>query len=125
MNEEELNKHIAKQQNDLDRLTRNIYGGQIKFESLSPFGQYTVESLARQRALMSDPDPELRTAKAEAATLRYENHNLQQKLTEALRENQDLWEKNEELLLEIYDLEQSYEQDRFSGRKGKREERST
>ena len=118
MNEEELNKHIAKQQNDLDRLTRKVYGGEIKFESLSPFGQYTVESLARTRALMSDPDPELRTAKAENATLRVENNDLQQKLAEALRDNQDLWEKNEELLLELYE----YEQDHFSGRKRQREE---
>lgn len=116
MNEDELNKHVAKQQNTLDNLTRKIYGGNIRFESLSPFGQYTVESLARQRALISDPDPELRHAKAEAVTLRYEVTELEKKLSEALRENQDLWEKNEELMMELYDNEE----DMASRREGRR-----
>lgn len=102
---DELDKHIAKQQNALDNLTRKIYGGQLRFEQLSPFGQYTVEALARERALISDPDPELRTAKAEAATLRYENTDLSKRLSEALRENQDLWEANEELRLQLTDYE--------------------
>lgn len=106
-NEEELDKFIAKHQNILDHLTRKVYGNHVKFESLSPFGQHTIESLARERALMSDPDPELRHAKVEAATLRHENTELQQKLTSALNENQDLWEENEELRLQLYEYESS------------------
>lgn len=119
--EEELHKHIAQQQNMMDNLTRKVYGGHVKFEHLSPFGQHTIESLARERSLISDPDPELRHAKVEAATLRMENTDLQSRLTEALRENQDLWEKNEELLMEIYD----YEEDRSSRRKGRRQDSTT
>jgi|SRR6476646_3994168 len=105
MNEEDLNKFIAKHQNTLDSLTRKIYGHGVKFESLSPFGQNTIESLARERHLISDPDPELRHSKMEAATLRHENAELQQKLTSALNENQDLWEDNEELRLQLYEAE--------------------
>lgn len=107
MNEEELNKNIAKHQNTLDNLTRKVYGHGIKFESLSPFGQHTIESLARERALISDPDPELRHAKMEAATLRHETHELQTKLTAALQDNQDLWEELEELRLQLYEYESS------------------
>lgn len=107
MNEDDLNKHIAKHQNTLDNLTRKVYGHGVRFENLSPFGQYTIESLARERHLISDPDPELRHAKVEAATLRHENTELQEKLTSALNENQDLWEENEELRLQLYEYESS------------------
>lgn len=108
MSEEELNQFLAKEQNTLDHLTRKIYGPSMKFERLSPFGQYTIESLARERALASDPDPELRHAKAEVVTLRREIEVLTNKLADALQDNQELWEENEELKMEIYD----YEEDR-------------
>ena len=104
---EELHRYLAKEQNALDHITRKIYGKHVKFENLSPFGQHTVEALARERAVISDPDPELRHAKMEAANLRHENTELEQKLKQALNENQDLWEKNEELMMEIYEQENS------------------
>lgn len=118
MDEKDLDKFIAKHQNTLDHLTRRLYGGQMTFERLSPFGQYTVEALARERSLISDPDPELRHAKMEAATLRHELTETQEKLAEALRENQDLWEANEELRMELYDAEESL----ASRGKGRRQE---
>lgn len=117
MNEKDLDKFIAKHQNTLDHLTRKLYGEGMKFERLSPFGQYTVEAMARERALISDPDPELRHAKMEAATLRHELTETQEKLAKALRENQDLWEKNEELMMELYEAEE----DMASRGKGRRE----
>ena len=121
MNEDELNKYLAKEQNILDHLTSKIYGPGAKFDRLSPFGQYTIESLARERALVSDPDPDLRHAKVEAMTLRMEIAELNEKLSVALRENQDLWEQNEELLLELYDLEE----DSHLRKQRIREERAT
>ena len=117
MSEEDLDKYIAKHQNILDHLTRKVYGSKVKFESLSPFGQNTIESLARERALISDPDPELRHAKVEAATLRHENAELQQKLSAALVDNQDLWEEIESLRMEQYEQE-----DNPVRGKGRREE---
>lgn len=117
MNEEDLNKYLAKQQNVLDHLARKIYGGQVKFDNLSPFGQHTIESLARERSLLSDPDPELRQAKTEVATLRQELHEANAKLAAALRDNQDLWEENEELRMERDEWEEDRSLREQRGRK--------
>lgn len=116
-NEEELHRFLAKEQNTYDHLTAKIYGKNIKFEHLSPFGQNTIESLARERALISDPDPDLRHAKAEAVTLRMEIAELNDKLAQALRDNQELWLENEDLKNVIYD----FEEDRISGEQRSRQ----
>lgn len=98
-----LNEFLAKEQNTLDHLTTKIYGPGMKFEKLSVLGQYTIESLARQKAMISDPDPALRTAKSQIVDLSREIEILNDKLAKALRDNQDLWEENEQLRLEVID----------------------
>lgn len=106
MNEDELQRFLAKEANALDHLTRKIHGPGVKFESLSAFGQNTIEKLVREHALVSDPNPDVRQAKIEAMELRRENTVLVERLSTALKENQDLWEENEELKVELYDKEE-------------------
>lgn len=120
--EEALNRYLAKEQNTLDHLTRKMYGGKIKFEHLSPWGQYTIESLAREHALVGDPDPELRTAKVQLIDLTRENAELSSKLAKTLRDYEELWEENEELRMEIYDRDN--EADHTSRRARIRERRA-
>lgn len=105
MNEESLDEFLAREQNLLDHLTRKIHGPGIKFERLSAFGQHTIEAMARQQVLASDPDPELRAVRAQNVDLVQENKNLSAKLAAALRDNQDLWEENEEYKMREYDEE--------------------
>lgn len=106
MNEDSLEQYIAKEQNMVDHLTKEMYGSGIKFESLSAIGQYTIEAKARERLLSNDPNPELRTAKVENIDLRAENARLEKRLAAALRDNQELWEQNEEYRLREYDAEE-------------------
>jgi hypothetical protein len=99
----EVARYVAQQQSIMDALTRKIYGPRIKFERLSAFGQNTIETLARDSKLLMehpalnprDDEPELRAKVA----------RLEERLEEALRENQDLWEENGELKLEALERE--------------------
>ena len=96
-----LNEYIARQQNLVDHLVRQVYGEDIKFEDLSAFGQFKIEAMAREMA--DDVRPDL--VKEGAMQLqRQEIARLRQALSQALSENRDLWESNEQLQLELYDL---------------------
>lgn len=105
MNDESLDAFLAKEQNTIDYLTRVMYGPDIKFERLSAIGQHTIEQMARNRVLATDPDPELRASRAEVIDLKQENTELTKKLAAALRDNQELWEENEDYRIREYDAE--------------------
>jgi hypothetical protein len=112
--EEKLNRalsaYIAQQQNEIDHLVRKVYGKDVRFEQLSPLGQHTIESLARER---SAPPPITHHIRSERLSAEYEA--LKEKVAELLRENMDLWEENEQLRIELEDYEDS-----DSGRSGRR-----
>lgn len=103
MDEHDLTVFLVSEQNRLDHITKRLYGPNAKFEHLSAFGQNTVEHLSRARATISDPDPELKAAIARTRDLEYELELTTKKLAEALRENQDLWEENEEIKMKELD----------------------
>lgn len=106
MNEHDLTAYLTKEQNIQDHLTRKIYGPHAKFEHLSAFGQNTIEKLARERAMVSDPDPELRAAIARSLDLERENADLSTQLSEALRNVEDLWHENEQLKMEAQERDE-------------------
>jgi hypothetical protein len=108
--EEALSAFIAQQQNEIDHIVRKVYGNNIKFEQLSPLGQYTVESMARNSRY-----PELPRSLV-MPTSSYDAESSE-RIAALLRENQDLHDENEILRQELEDYENS---DR--GRSGRREE---
>ena len=112
MDEHDLTAWLTKEQNVMDHLTRKIYGPHAKFEKLSAFGQNTIEGLARDRAMISDPDPEMRSVMARNIDLERENSEISKRLAVALQENQDLWEENQEYRMR----EVESEEDSSSGR---------
>lgn len=97
----DLNKFLAQEQNLLDHLTAKVYGPHIKFEKLSALGQYSIESLARQR-IYNTPS----TENDQVEHLHREIGVLWEKLAKALKDNQELWEENEQLKLEIIENEE-------------------
>lgn len=118
MTDEDLNKYLAREQNSLDHITKKLYGPGAQFDKLSPLGQHTIESLVRERALVSDPDPELRHAKVEVITLRREVQDLTMKLAEVLKDNQELFNENEDLKNELYDAEEDRTRREHGNRQG-------
>lgn len=100
--ENEALRYVAEQQNLIDAITRRIYGTTVKFEHLSAFGQRTVETLARKESSVST---EARHYGENLNKQRAEIEELESRLADLLRENQELWEENESYRLEEMDLE--------------------
>lgn len=94
-------KYVAQQYSIIDHLTRKVYGPGVRFEQLSAFGQNQIEALARDSGLL-EPQREPKQAESQINTLRRNLVELEEKLVLALRENQDLWEENEQLKQELY-----------------------
>lgn len=104
MNEElEALKYTARQQNLMDHLTKKMYGPNAKFERLSAFGQYQIETLARQQLEINVPHM-LSEARGYAATIR----SLEERLAETLKEVDELLHERDGLLIELEEYENRF-----------------
>jgi hypothetical protein len=104
----EAARYVAQQQSIMDALTRKIYGPRARFERLSAFGQNTIETMARNSKMLDNsehPSFGIHSPVRTIEGLRQKLGETQQQLEESLRHNQELWQENEDLRLELMDLE--------------------
>lgn len=94
-------EYVAQQYSIIDHLVAKVYGPGVRFESLSAFGQNTIESLARESGML-DPQSERKQSGSQMNQLRKQVEGLEERLAEALKENQSLWEENEDMRMELY-----------------------